>query len=35
MLGAVSVPNGQFVWRHQTDYFNATTYVSFLDEVLL
>lgn len=35
MLGAVSVPGGQFVWRHQTDYFNADTYVSFLDEVLL
>jgi transposase len=35
VLGAVSVPAGHFVWRHQTEYFNADTYVSFLDEVLL
>jgi len=35
VLGAVSVPQGQFVWRHQTDYFNASTYLSFLDEALL
>ena len=31
ILGAVSVPAGDFVWRHQTEYFNAQTYLSFLD----
>lgn len=35
ILGAVSVPAGDFVWRHQTEYFNAQTYLSFVDEVLL
>jgi transposase len=35
ILGAVSVPTGNFVWRHQTEYFNAQTYLSFVDEVLL
>jgi transposase len=35
VLGAVSVPDGQFVWRHQTEYFNAQTYLAFLDEELL
>ena len=35
VLGAVSVPTGQFVWRHQTEYFNAQTYLSFVDGELL
>ena len=35
ILGAVSVPAARFVWRHQTDYFNTGTYLSFLEEVLL
>jgi transposase len=35
ILGAVSVPTGDFVWRHQTEYFNTQTYLSFVDEVLL
>ena len=32
---AASVPAGDFVWRHQTKYFNAQTYLSFLDGDLL
>jgi transposase len=35
ILGAVSVPTGDFVWRHQSEYFNAETYLSFVDEELL
>ena len=35
ILGAVSVPVGDFVWRHQTEYFNAQTYLAFLDGDLL
>ena len=35
ILGAVSVPAGDFVWRHQTEYFNAQTYLAFVDEDLL
>jgi len=35
VLGAVRVPDGDFVWRHQTEYFNAQTYLSFVDEDLL
>lgn len=35
ILGAVCPATGQFAYRHQTEYFNAETYVSFLDEVLL
>jgi transposase len=35
ILGAVSVPTGDFVWRHQTEYFNAQTYLSFVDQDLL
>jgi transposase len=34
ILGAVSL-NGQFVYRHQTEYFNAQTYRSFLEEEVL
>jgi transposase len=35
ILGAVSVPDGDFVWRHQIEYFNARTYLSFVDGELL
>jgi transposase len=35
ILGAVSVPEARFVWRHQTEYFNASTYLAFLEDVLL
>jgi transposase len=35
ILGAVSVPADDFVWRHQTEYFNAHTYLSFVDGDLL
>jgi transposase len=35
ILGAVSVSDSKFVWWHQTDYFNASTYLAFLEEVLL
>lgn len=35
ILGAVGGPSGDFVWRHQTEYFNAQTYLSFVDEDLL
>ena len=35
ILGAVCPATGQFTYRHQTEYFNADTYISFLDEVLL
>jgi transposase len=35
ILGAVSVPVGDFVWRHQTEYFNARTYLSFVDQDVL
>ena len=29
------MPTGDFVWRHQTEYFNAQTYLSFVEEDLL
>ncbi len=35
ILGAVSVPDGDFVWRHQTEYFNASSYLAFLVDVVL
>lgn len=35
ILGAVALHDGKFVYRHQTEYFNAQTYVAFLDQVLL
>ena len=28
------MPAGDFVWRHQAEYFNAETYLSFVDEAL-
>jgi transposase len=35
ILGAVALPSGQFVYRHQTEYFNAATYQSFVSEAVL
>jgi len=35
ILGAVALRPARFAWRHQTDYFNHLTYLSFVDEVLL
>lgn len=35
ILGAVSLYTGQFVYHHQTDYFNAETYLHFLEHTLL
>jgi len=35
ILGAVCPATGKFIYRHQTEYFNAETYIAFLDEVLL
>ncbi len=35
ILGAVCPATGQFTYRHQTEYFTADSYISFLDEVLL
>ena len=29
------MPAGDFAWRHQTEYFNAQTYLAFGDEDLL
>jgi transposase len=35
ILGAVSLYEGQFVYRHQTEYFNTQTYRAFLEEIVL
>ena len=35
ILGAVSVPDSKFIWHHQADYFNASTYLAFVEDVLL
>jgi transposase len=35
ILGAVALANARFVYRHQTEYFNALTYLAFLAEVVL
>jgi len=35
ILGAVGLYSGQFVYRHQTEYFNHVTYRSFVEEMLL
>ena len=35
ILGAVSLYDAKFAYRHQTEYFNAVTYVDFLDQVVL
>lgn len=35
ILGAVSVATSKFIWRHQTEYFNASTYLAFMEDALL
>lgn len=35
ILGAICPATGKFIYRHQLEYFNAETYIAFLDEVLL
>ena len=35
ILGALSLYTGQFAYRHQTEYFNASTYIDFLEQTLL
>ena len=35
VLGAVSLYTNQFVYHHQTDYFNAETYLCFLEQQVL
>lgn len=35
ILGGVRLDDGQFIYRHQTKYFNAETYIDFLDQVLM
>ena len=35
ILGAVALCPARFAWRHQTEYFNHLTYLSFLEEVVL
>ena len=35
ILAGVDVWTGKFVYRHQTEYFNADTYVAFLDQCLM
>lgn len=35
ILGAVSLYEGKFCYRHQSKYFNAETWLSFLEGVLL
>ena len=35
ILAGVEPATGKFAYRHQAEYFNAETYISFLDEILL
>jgi transposase len=35
ILGGVDIASGKFIYRHQQEYFNAETYIDFLEEVLL
>jgi transposase len=35
IVGAVALPDGKFVYRHQQDYFNTSTHIAFLEEVFL
>jgi transposase len=35
ILGAISMYNAQFTYKHQTEYFNAQTYIAFLEMTLL
>ena len=35
ILGDVDIASGKFIYRHQQEYFNAESYIDFLEEVLL
>jgi DDE superfamily endonuclease len=35
ILGAVALAGGQFIYRHQTEYFNTETYGRFLEDLVL
>ncbi len=35
ILAGVDIASGKFAYRHQTEYFNADTYVDFLDGTLM
>jgi transposase len=35
ILAGVALHGGHFAYRHQTEYFNAETYLAFLEDVLL
>ena len=35
VLGGISLYDGHFVYRHQTDYFNAATYIEYLEQTLM
>lgn len=35
LLAGVEPASGKFAYRHQSEYFNAETYLAFLDEILL
>lgn len=35
ILGAVQLFTGRFAYKHQTDYFNAESYIAFLEDSLL
>lgn len=35
LLAGVDIATGKFAYRHQTEYFNAETYIRFLEHTLL
>ena len=35
ILGGVAIASGKFVYHHQTEYFNAQTYLRFLEQTLM
>lgn len=35
LLAGVDIASGQFAYRHQTEYFNAQSYIHFLEHTLL
>ncbi len=35
ILGAVSLYDGKFCYRHQSEYFNAQTWLDYLEDVLM
>lgn len=35
ILGGVAAATGKFVYQHQTEYFNAQTYIRFLEQTLM